>query len=118
VDEQRERTLQQKELKRLMDQVAHDQSARSGEKKMLMLIGMLVLALVASVGLAMFMKAPKEQDLARSRCEMDQTVSLVWKETEAIKVTNPGINAREIQDRIEARRPEFKEAARAFCASK
>ena len=118
MDEQKERTLQQKELKKLMEQVERDQASRSGEKKMIMLIGMLVLALVASVGLAMFMKSPKEQDLARARCEMDQQVSLVWKETEAIKVTHPGINPREIQDRIEAKRPEFKEAARAFCAPK
>jgi len=71
---------------------------------------------VATVGLAMLMRSPKEQDLLRSRCEMEQSVALVWKETEALKAANPGLTPAEIRERIEPRRPEFKEAAKASCA--
>jgi len=113
-DDERETTLQSKALKRLMDEVEREK----GEKKLLLIIGVLVAALVASVGLAMFMKAPKEQDLARSRCEMEQSVAMVWKETEAMKAANPGIGAQQLRDRVEAMRPQFKEKAHALCASK
>jgi len=113
-EDERETTLQSQALKRLMDEVEREK----GEKKLLLIIGVLVAALVASVGLAMFMKAPKEQDVARQRCEMDQSVAMVWKETEAMKSANPGMDPQEVRKRIEAMRPEFKEKARAICAAK
>jgi hypothetical protein len=78
-------------------------SARRARKKLLLVIGVLVVALVASVGLAMMMKAPKEQDLARARCEMDQSVAMVWKEQESLKAANPGIDAAELRQKVEAK---------------
>jgi hypothetical protein len=109
-----ETTLQQKALKRLMDDVER----QKGEKKLLLVIGVLVVALVASIGIAMMMKAPKEQDLARARCEMDQSVAMVWKEQESLKAANPGIDPGELRQKVEAKRPEFKEKARVACAGK
>jgi hypothetical protein len=116
--DEREITLRQDALKRLMDAVETEQTIQRSEKKMLMIIGVLVVGLVASVGLAMFMKSPKEQDIARQRCEMDHSVSLVWKETDALKAANPGIDAKALRDRVEAKRAEFKDQARAYCATK
>ena len=113
-EDERETTLQQKALKRLMDEVEREK----GEKKLLLIIGVLVVALVATVGLAMMMKAPKEQDLARQRCEMDQSVAMVWKETEALKHANPGMDPGELRKKVEAMRPELKEKARLACAAK
>jgi hypothetical protein len=113
-DDDRETTLQGAALKRLLDEAER----QKGEKKLLMIIGVLVAALVASVGLAMFMKAPKEADIARQRCEMDKAIALGWKETETMKAANPGIDPKELRDKIEAMRPRFREQARAECASK
>ena len=111
--DERETTLQGKAIKRLLDEAEREK----GEKKLLLLIGMLVAALVASVGLAMFMKAPKEQDVARARCEMDKAIALGWKESESMKAANPEMDKKEIRDKVEAMRPKFKDQARAECAS-
>jgi hypothetical protein len=110
----RETTLQGAAIKRLMDEVEREK----GEKKLLLIIGVLVAALVATVGISIMMKSPKEQDVARARCEMDKSIALGWKETESMKATNPGMDPKELRDRIEAMRPKFKEQARAECASK
>jgi uncharacterized membrane protein len=112
--DERETTLQGAAIKRLMDEVEREK----GEKKLLLIIGVLVAALVASVGLAIMMKAPKEQDVTRARCETDKAIALGWKETEAMKATHPGMDPKELRDKIEAMRPQFKEQARAECASK
>ena len=113
-DDEREITLQGRQLKKLMDEVEREKS----ERKLMLIIGMLVLALVASVGLSILMKSPKEQDIARSRCELDQSVGMVWKETEAVKHANPQMDTTEVRKMVDAKRGEFKEASRAACASK
>src|SRR5438045_5275863 len=112
--DERETTLQGAAIKRLMDEVEREK----GEKKLLLIIGVLVAALVATVGLAIMMKAPKEQDVARARCEMDKSIALGWKESESMKAANPAIDPKELRDKVDAMRPKFKEQARAECASK
>ena len=116
-----ERKIQEQALRNarvLLDRLERDDPGWAREKKLILVVGMLLVALVATVGIAMMLKAPKEQDLARHRCEMEQQVASVWKATEALKHSNPGMNPREMQDQVEARRGEFKDAAKVACAPK
>jgi hypothetical protein len=116
-----ERKIQEQALRNarvLLDRLERDDPARAGERKLMLVVGMLVLALVATVGIAMMLQAPKEKDLARHRCEMEAQVASVWKATEALKQSSPGMNAGEMQNRVEARRGEFKDAAKVACAAK
>ena len=119
--DEHERKLQEQALRNarvLLDRLQKDDPGWQGEKKMILIVGMLVLALVATVGIAILLKEPKEKDLARHRCEMEYQVAQVWKETEAMKQRSPGMDPSEMQGKVDARRAEFKDAAKAACATK
>ena len=88
------------------------------EKKLLLLLGVVVIATLGFVGLAMVTSGSKEKDLERHRCEMDYQVGAVWKETEALKKSRPDLDANKRQDLVDAKRGEFKDAARAACTGK
>ena len=103
----------------LVDQLEREQMGRHSEKRILLVLGALVVALVLAVGLAVALKGMKEKDLATlQRCEMDHQVSLVWKEMERLKKERPDLAQRDIQAMVETKRPQFKEAAKALCAAK
>ncbi len=117
IDDQ-ERKEQEAALQEMMNRLQREDPVWAREKKLMMIVGMLVVALVATVGIAMLLKAPKEEELARHRCETEQSVAMTWKQTQSLKAANPGMTSREMQSEIEAKRSEFKEAAKAACATK
>lgn len=103
----------------LVDRLEREQIGKHSERRIMLVLGALVVALVLSVGLALALKSIKEKDLeALQRCEMDQQVSLVWKEVERLKKERPDLPQRDIQGLVETKRPQFKEAAKALCAPK
>lgn len=110
-DSEVERTY--RDVRDLVERLQHDERK---EKNLLLLLGVVAIAVVGFVGLAMALGGSKEKDLARHRCEMEQQADLVRKEGEALKGTMPDPNAR--QSAIEAKRPRIREAAKAACAGK
>ena len=116
-----ERKMQEQALRNarvLLDRLEREDPAWAKEKRLMLVVGVLLAALVGTVGIAMLLKEPKEQDLARHRCEMEQQVARVWQETEKLKAQNPGMPSHDLQMQVEAKRAEFKVAAKATCATK
>ena len=108
-----------RKVRRLVDHLERDAMDARGERRIVLVLGALVVALILTVGLALFLKSMKEKDLeVIQRCEMDHQVSLVWKEMERLKKERPDLRPDEIHGIVDAKRPQFKEAAKVLCAKK
>jgi hypothetical protein len=119
-DHEREQKVKAlRKVRRLVDHLERDRLGAHNERTIILVLGALVVALVLSVGLALFLKSMKEKDLeVIQRCEMDHQVSLVWKEMETLKKERPDLRPDELQWLVDRKRPQFKEAAKALCAHK
>ena len=102
----------------LIERMERENESHKREVKMVLLIGMLVVALGLSLTIAMMLQGPKEQELERHRCEMDKQVQLVWDYRKQLESQPNSGGAIEIQKRVDARRDEFQAAAKAACASR
>lgn len=115
-DQELERTV--RNVRDLVDKLERDQLGWRDEKRLLKLLGVILFAVVGFLGIAYMLRGTKEKDVERLRCEMEQQVALVWKETEAMKAQHPDMDAKQVQAAVEAKRPAFKEAAKAACTGR
>jgi hypothetical protein len=103
----------------LVDRLERENTPWHHEKRMIIGLGALALALVGALGIAMVLKGTRDRDLEKlQRCEMDQQVQLVWKEMEALKGKHPELDRAQLTVIVESKRPQFREAAKAYCAAK
>jgi hypothetical protein len=100
----------------LIERMERENQSAKRETKMVLLIGMLVVALGASLTIAMMLQKPKEKELERHRCEMDKQVQLVWDYKKQLESQPNSGGAIEVQKKVDAKRDEFQAAAKAACA--
>jgi hypothetical protein len=115
----RDRDDVERTFRDMQDIVAAAQREKIGwhkEKQLLLLLGVVAIAVVGFVGVAILMGGSKEKDLARHRCEMDYQVKSVWDYSEKLKKEQPGIAPNDVDARIDQKRAEFSAAAKAACA--
>jgi hypothetical protein len=115
----RDRDDVERTFRDMQDIVAAAQREKIGwhkEKQLLLLLGVVAIAVVGFVGVAILMGGSKEKDLARHRCEMDYQVKSVWDYSEKLKKEQPGIAPNDVDARVDQKRPEFSTAAKAACA--
>jgi len=115
----RDRDDVERTFRDMQDIVAAAQREKIGwhkEKQLLLLLGVVAIAVVGFVGVAMLTGGSKEKDLARHRCEMDHQVKSVWDYSEKLKKEQPGIAPNDVDARVDQKRPEFSAAAKAACA--
>ena len=115
----RDRDDVERTFRDMQDIVAAAQREKIGwhkEKQLLLLLGVVAIAVVGFVGVAMLTGGSKEKDLARHRCEMDHQVKSVWDYGEKLKKEQPGIAPNDVDARVDRKRAEFSAAAKAACA--
>jgi hypothetical protein len=121
MSEDHERKMQERALhnvRHLVDRLEGKDLAWGEEKMVLKWLVMLFFAMAGFVGIAMLVSGSKEKDLARHRCELDRQVALVWQETQSLKAARPELDAKAVTDQVNAKRSQFKDEARTFCAGK
>jgi hypothetical protein len=114
-----DRELQEQSLlnvRDLVDKLEREQIGWKKEKVILLSIGMLVLALVGALGVALTLDTSRKVDLERHRCEVEHQSGLAWKEMELLKKTRPELGPGEVQALVDSKRAQFKDASRAACA--
>ena len=101
----------------LVDRIERDDIGWQGEKQMLLVLGLLALAIVGFVGLAMMMGPSRSKDLERFQCEQDFQTKGVIEYSESLKA-EPGVDPAEAARRLQDKRTQLKAAAKEACAKK
>jgi hypothetical protein len=105
-------------VRHLVDKLEVQELTWRTEKKIILILGVLVVAMAGFVGIAMVFGSSKEKDLERHRCEMEKQVAFVWEFNRQIKAERPNLAPGEVDAQVDAKRAEFKEAAKRACAGK
>ena len=107
-----------RDVRALVDKIETEKMGWGKEKQLLLLLGLVGVAVVGSLGIAMMMSGSKEKDLERHRCETDFQVKRIWDYTEALKTEHPDLSPNDLAGQVDSKRAEFKEAAKTACGGK
>jgi len=107
-----------RDVRDLVDKIEAEKLGSGKEKQLLLLLGLVGVAVVGTLGIAMMMGGTKEKDLERHRCETDYQVKMVWDYTEALKKKHPNVPPKDFVGEVDSKRAQFKEEAKAACGKK
>jgi len=107
-----------RDVRALVDKIEAEKLGSGKEKQLILLLGVVGVAVVGTLGIAMMMGGTKEKDLERHRCETDYQVKKVWDYTEALKKEHPKMAPKDYAGDVNSKRAQFKDEAKAACDKK